>query len=93
MLEVLTECVRNNMQWDISRTEYTTHNIEHVMLFDADDDDDDAACLKVFIWTPPTVIIFLYKTTHFGNEFYFYLHVKRTRRCPFVANVISWTNT
>jgi hypothetical protein len=60
MLEVLTECVRNNMQWDISRTEYTTHNTEQAMLFDADD-DDDAACLKLFIWTLPTVIIFCTK--------------------------------
>lgn len=60
MLEVLTECVRNNMQWDISRTEYTKHNIEQAMLFDADD-DNDAACLKLFIWTPQTIIIFCIK--------------------------------
>jgi hypothetical protein len=46
MLEVLTEYVRNNMQWDISRTEYTTHNIEQAMLFDAAADDDDAARLS-----------------------------------------------
>ena len=49
------------MLWDISRTEYTTHNIEQAMIFDDDDDDDDAACLKLFIWTLPTVIIFCIK--------------------------------
>jgi hypothetical protein len=49
------------MQWDISRTEYTTHNTEQATLFDADDDDDDAARLKLFIWTLPTVIIFCIK--------------------------------
>jgi hypothetical protein len=48
------------MQWDISCTEYSTHNIKQATFFDADD-DDDATCLKLFIWTLPTVIIFCIK--------------------------------